>query len=72
MKKAIELDGVPLIGYTMWGCIDLVSAGSGEMKKRYGFVYVDRDDLGNGTYRRYKKDSFYWYQKVIESNGEKL
>lgn len=72
MKKAIEEDGVSLIGYTMWGCIDLVSAGSGEMKKRYGFVYVDRDDFGNGSYKRYKKDSFYWYKKVIETNGESL
>lgn len=69
MKKAIELDGVPVLGYTMWGCIDLVSAGSGEMKKRYGFVYVDKDDEGNGTYKRYRKDSFYWYQKVIATNG---
>ena len=56
----------------MWGCIDLVSAGSGEMKKRYGFVYVDKDDYGNGTYKRFRKDSFYWYKKVIESNGEIL
>ena len=72
MKKAVEEDGVPLIGYTMWGCIDLVSAGSGEMKKRYGFVYVDKDDFGKGTYKRYKKDSFYWYKEMIESNGESL
>lgn len=72
MIKAVDEDGVPLLGYTMWGCIDLVSAGSGEMKKRYGFVYVDRDDYGNGTYKRFKKDSFYWYKKVIESNGENL
>ena len=72
MKKAVEEDGVPLIGYTMWGCIDLVSAGSGEMKKRYGFVYVDKDDFGKGTYKRYKKDSFYWYKEMIVSNGESL
>ena len=72
MKKAVEEDGVPLIGYTMWGCIDLVSAGSGEMKKRYGFVYVDKDDFGKGTYKRYKKDSFYWYKEMIESNGASL
>ena len=72
MKKAVEVDRVPLIGYTMWGWIDLVSAGSGEMKKRYGFVYVDKDDLGNGTYNRYKKDSFYWYKEVIRTNGESL
>lgn len=72
MKEAIELDGVDLMGYTMWGCIDLVSAGSGEMKKRYGFIYVDRDNLGNGTLKRSKKKSFEWYKKVIETNGEKL
>ena len=58
--------------YTPWGCIDLVSASTGEMKKRYGFIYVDRDNEGNGTMKRYKKDSFYWYKKVIESNGEYL
>lgn len=70
MKKAIA-DGIDLIGYTMWGCIDLVSAG-GEMKKRYGLVYVDKDDEGNGTYLRIKKDSFAYYQKVIRTNGEEL
>ena len=52
MKDAVEKDGVDLIGYTTWGCIDLVSAGTGEMKKRYGFIYVDRDDLGNGTFKK--------------------
>lgn len=72
MKEAVEEDGVDLIGYTPWGCIDLVSAGTGEMKKRYGFVYVDMDDDGNGTLKRSCKDSFYWYKKVIESNGENL
>lgn len=72
MKDAITLDGVDLIGYTPWGCIDLVSASTGQMKKRYGFVYVDADDDGNGTYERYKKDSFYWYKNVIASNGEDL
>ncbi len=61
-----------LIAYTTWGCIDLISAGTGEMRKRYGFIYVDRDDQGKGTYERSKKDSFYWYKKVIESNGEDL
>ena len=54
------------------GCIDLISAGTGEMKKRYGFIYVDADDQGCGTYNRYRKDSFYWYQKMIKSNGENL
>ena len=85
MKKAINEDGVDLRAYTPWGCIDLISASTGEMKKRYGFVYVDLDSEGNGTrdrYRkdsfywytrdRYRKDSFYWYKKVIASNGEDL
>ena len=72
MDDAINKDGVNLMGYTMWGCIDLVSAGTGEMRKRYGFVYVDRDDEGNRSLNRYKKDSFYWYKKVIETQGEDL
>ena len=72
MKKAVDEDGVDLMGYTSWGCIDLVSAGTGEMKKRYGFIYVDKDNEGNGTLKRYKKDSFEWYKQVIASNGEKL
>lgn len=72
MKRAVDLDGVDLMGYTMWGCIDLVSAGTGEMKKRYGFVYVDRDDAGHGTLKRMPKDSFYWYKKVIANNGADL
>lgn len=71
MKEAI-IDGVDLIGYTPWGCIDIVSASTGEMKKRYGFIYVDKDNKGNGTLKRSKKKSFYWYKKVIESNGEEL
>lgn len=71
MQKAID-DGVDLIGYMAWGCIDLVSVSTGEMKKRYGFIYVDTDDLGNGSFKRYKKDSFYWYKHVIETNGEEL
>lgn len=70
MIKAVEEDGIPLIGYLAWGCIDLVSASTGEMKKRYGMIYVDRDDEGNGTLRRTKKKSFDWYKKVIETNGE--
>lgn len=72
MKDAVELDGVDLLGYTTWGCIDLVAASTGQMSKRYGFIYVDRDDEGNGTYKRYKKKSFEWYKKVIASNGEDL
>jgi 6-phospho-beta-glucosidase len=71
-KKAVIEDGVDLIGYTPWGCIDLVSMGTGEMKKRYGLIYVDRDDEGKGTLDRKKKKSFYWYKAVIESNGEVL
>ena len=71
MAKAIE-DGVDLIGYTTWGCIDLVSAGTGEMRKRYGFIYVDKHDDGTGDLSRRPKDSFYWYKKVIESNGTDL
>ncbi len=69
MEKAVVEDGVDLLGYTTWGCIDLISASTNQMSKRYGFVYVDADDLGNGTYNRYKKDSFYWYKKVIASHG---
>ena len=71
LRGAVE-DGVPVLGYTPWGCIDLVSAGTGEMSKRYGFIYVDRDDEGKGTMERTRKDSFYWYQKVIATNGEDL
>lgn len=72
MKDAVEIDGVDLMGYTPWGCIDLVSAETGEMKRRYGFIYVDMDDQGNGTLERKKKKSFAWYQKVIATNGEDL
>ena len=72
MNDAINIDGVDLIAYTPWGIIDLPSASTGEMSKRYGVIYVDADDYGNGTYNRYKKDSFYWYKKVIASNGEDL
>jgi len=72
MKDAVNEDGVDIIGYTTWGCIDLVSAGTGEMKKRYGFIYVDRDNEGNGSLKRSKKKSFDWYKKVISSNGEDL
>ena len=70
--KKIEKDGVDLMGYTPWGCIDLVSAGTGEMKKRYGFIYVDMDDEGHGSLKRLKKKSFDWYKKVIATNGEDL
>ena len=72
MEKAINEDGLPLMGYTTWGPIDLVSASTGEMKKRYGFIYVDKDNDGNGTLARSRKDSFYWYKKVIASDGEDL
>ena len=72
MKKAVELDGVDLMGYTPWGCIDVVSFTTGELRKRYGFIYVDLNDDGTGSGNRYKKKSFGWYQKVIASNGEEL
>ncbi|MBQ8490367.1 MAG: family 1 glycosylhydrolase [Pseudobutyrivibrio sp.] len=71
MKEAVK-DGVDLMGYTPWGCIDLVSASTGEMAKRYGFIYVDKHDDGTGTLARSKKKSFEWFKGVIESNGEKL
>ncbi len=70
MKDAVAYDGVELMGYTPWGCIDVVSAGTGEMKKRYGFIYVDMDDKGNGSLKRKKKKSFDWYRRVIATNGE--
>lgn len=72
MIDAVIKDGVDVIGYTPWGCIDLVSVGTGQMSKRYGFVYVDSDDFGVGTQKRIKKDSFYWYQNVISTNGKEL
>ena len=62
-------DGVELMGYTSWACIDLVSESTKQMSKRYGYIYVDADDYGNGTFNRYRKDSFYWYKKVIENNS---
>jgi 6-phospho-beta-glucosidase len=73
--KAIEgalEDGVPVMGYTPWGCIDLVSASTGEMSKRYGFIYVDLDDEGKGSGARSRKESFAWYQRVIATNGANL
>lgn len=72
MKKAVEIDGVELMGYTPWGCIDLVSFTTGEMKKRYGFIYVDKNNDGSGTGKRSKKKSFEWYKNVIATNGEEL
>lgn len=72
MKAAVEEDGVELIGYTSWAPADLISAGTGEMKKRYGFIYVDKQEDGSGTLRRKRKKSFYWYKEVIRTNGEKL
>lgn len=72
MIDAVHLDGVDLMGYTPWGIIDLVSFTTGEMKKRYGMIHVDRDNAGNGTMERRKKDSFDWYRQVIASNGENL
>ncbi|MED4591708.1 glycoside hydrolase family 1 protein [Bacillus safensis] len=71
MKEAVK-EGVDLMGYTPWGCIDLISCGTSQMTKRYGLIYVDQDDKGNGTLNRYRKDSFFWYKNVIASNGEDL
>lgn len=71
MAEAIK-DGVDLIGYTMWGIIDIVSCGTIEMSKRYGVIYVDRDEEGKGSNKRFKKDSFYWYKKCIESDGQEF
>ena len=72
MIKAVEEDGVELWGYTSWGCIDLISNGTGEIQKRYGFIHVDRDNKGEGSLKRSKKKSFHWYQRVIASNGKEL
>ena len=72
MMEAADEDGVDIMGYTPWGCIDLVSATTGEMSKRYGMIYVDKDDNGKGTLNRVRKKSFYWYKDVIASNGERL
>lgn len=72
LKDAVEIDHVDVMGYTPWGCIDLISAGTGEMKKRYGFIYVDKNNDGSGTLKRLPKKSFEWYKEVIRSNGEVL
>lgn len=72
LLEAVEEDDIEVMGYTSWGCIDLVSVGTGEMKKRYGYIYVDKDDEGNGTLARYKKKSFDWYKEVIATNGRIL
>ncbi|WP_455646760.1 family 1 glycosylhydrolase [Leuconostoc sp.] len=72
VEKAVVNDGIPVIGYLSWGPIDIVSDGTGERKKRYGYIYVDLDDFGEGSAKRYKKDSFHWYQQVIASRGENL
>ena len=72
LRDAVEYDGIPLMGYLYWGCVDMVSNGEGEMAKRYGQIYVDADNLGKGTFKRSCKDSYYWYQKCIASNGEEL
>lgn len=72
IRQAVEIDNIPVMGYTPWGCIDIVSAGTGEMAKRYGMIYVDMDDKGHGTLKRSRKKSFYWYQRVIATNGEDL
>jgi len=71
VEEAIK-DGVDVLGYTTWGCIDCVSASTAQLSKRYGFIYVDRNDDGTGSLDRYRKQSFAWYQDVIASNGESL
>ena len=71
MKEAVE-DGVEVMGCCVWSPMDIVSNSTGEMAKRYGFIYVDTDDFGNGTFQRYKKQSFDWHRRVIASNGEDL
>lgn len=71
MKEA-AMDGVNVFGYASWGPIDIVSCSQGEMSKRYGYIYVDLDDRGAGSGKRIRKDSFYWYKKVIETNGETI
>ena len=71
LKEAIK-DGIDIMGYTYWGSIDIVSAGTAEMKKRYGFIYGDKDNEGKGPLKRIKKDSFYYYQQVIATNGKEL
>lgn len=72
MKLSIEVDGVDVMGYTVWGCIDPISFTTGEMRKRYGLIYVDRNNNGDGTLDRFRKTSFNWYKEVIETNGECL
>ena len=72
MEKAVAIDGVDLMGYLSWGPIDLVSAGTGQMDKRYGFIYVNKNDQGVGDLIRTPKDSYFWYKKVIVSNGTDL
>lgn len=72
VRKAIDIDGVEVMGYTSWGCIDLVSASTAEMKKRYGYIYVDLNDDGSGSGERYPKKSFWWYKEVIGTNGASL
>lgn len=71
MKKAIE-DGVEIIGYLTWGPVDLISATEGQMSKRYGFIYVHREDDGSGTLGRERKKSFFWYKNVIATNGSNI
>lgn len=72
MKKAVLEDGVNLLGYTPWGCIDLIAASTGQMSKRYGFIYVDQNDDGTGSLKRYRKDSFNWFKDVIQTNGSSI
>lgn len=72
MKKAVQMDGLPVMGYTSWAFIDSIALSTVQMSKRYGFIYVDLDDNGSGTLEHCRKDSFYWYKKVVSSNGKEL
>lgn len=72
VADTINEDGVEVIGYMPWSAIDLIALSTGDIEKRYGFIYVDVDNDGNGTYNRYRKDSFFWYKKVVESHGNDL
>lgn len=72
IEETMVEDGIPLLGYTMWSVIDLVSSSSGQISKRYGFIYVDRDDAGQGSMKRLKKDSFHWFKAYLEKKSRKL
>ncbi|MCF0105894.1 MAG: family 1 glycosylhydrolase, partial [Holdemanella sp.] len=72
ISLAINEDGIDVLGYTTWGIVDCISLGTGEIHKRYGMIYVDVDDKGNGSFKRIPKDSYYWYKDIIKNNGSNL